>query len=135
MELEIIIYNTTMGDGAAYYKENISASSFDELEKNILSVYNRAQGQGVIKISDKYKGEWVPVDDEEVMLETSLVILNGDQEINLGSCRAMEDHIISWTPPGEYEYESSFGKFDKDPYMCEVSDYFDFYLGKIKKLK
>ena len=89
MELEIIIYNTTMGDGAAYYKENISASSFDELEKNILSVYNRAQGQGVIKISDKYKGEWVPVDDEEVMLETSLVILNGDQEINIGSCRAM----------------------------------------------
>ena len=132
MELEIIIYNTTMGDGAAYYKENISASSFDELEKKILSVYNRAQGQGVIKISDKYKGEWVPADDEEVMLETSLVILNGDQEINLGSCRAMEDHIISWTPPGEYEYESFFGKLDKDPYMCEVSDYFNFYLGKIK---
>ena len=131
MEISLTIYNSSKGDAAAYYKENINVSSFAELENNILSAHERAQRHGVLKISEKYKGEWVPIDDDEVMLETSLVILNGDQEVHLGSCRAAENQILSWTPPGEYEYESSFGKLDKDPDMCEVSDYFDFYLDKI----
>ena len=131
MEIIITIYNSSKGDGFYYYTETINASTFDELEKNILHVYSQAQQDGVIKISEKYEGEWVPTDDDEVILETSLVIKHPDHEIDLGSCMTKSDHISGWYPPIDYEYESLFGKLDKEPSMCDVSDYFEFYLSKM----
>ena len=41
MEILITIYNSTK-DGADYFTETINASTFDELEKNILHVYSQA---------------------------------------------------------------------------------------------